>query len=202
MKLIITILICLCTFSNAEKIASIDMNKTFLDYYKTIKSEMKMREQLKIIEERATEMKQTYDNNIKEYKKLNQESSDISFSKEKRAQKKEEGELKKREILILENNMKGFNIDAKKMMRKQHNDSRASILKEIQDVVKTISEKNDYDMVLDSSGKTANQIPAIISSSNKFDITEETLKVLNKGQEQFIQDWKMKKSKRPAKKAP
>ena len=196
MKKLLTILLLFTSFAVAE-IATIDMNTTFLKYHRTIKAEKKMREQLKLIETRAAEMKRKYDAEVASFEKLMRESTDITIDKETRKIKKELADEKKTEIIRTEKTMRAFNTDAKELLRKQHDGSREEILKEIKDVIKALAIKNNYDIVLDNSGKTSNLIPAIIVSGSKTDITQDILKTLNKGHEQFIADWEREKNGKP-----
>ena len=94
----------------------------------------------------------------------------------------------------MESLMKSFNKDSKKRLKDMHDKWRSKVLKEIVEVIKAIAKKNDYDVVLDSSGKTTLLTPVIMVSSQKNDITEDVLKVINKGHEQFIADWERGKT--------
>lgn len=102
---------------------------------------------------------------------------------------------------MIEKTMRSFNKDARGLLSKQHNQSRADILEEIKKVISMISKNKDYDFVLDSSGKTSNLIPVIIYNKGSFDITDEVLKVLNKGHEKEVADWEKEKATKKAEKA-
>lgn len=56
------------------------------------------------------------------------------------------------------------------------------ILDEIYTEIKQYAILKGYNLVFDKSGKTLNTIPAIIYSSPQFDISNEVLKRLNRGQ--------------------
>ena len=204
-KLLITLLIAMSSMVYAQKLATVDMDKTFLKYYKTINAEKKLKKQVRIMEDRAVEMERRHKSIISEYEKLMSESASIVLSDEARKKKKEMAEEKKIEIRRMEKSMRSFNKDARDMIAKQHNDSRKDILKEIQKVIEMISKNRAVDLVVDSSGKTSNLIPSVVYAKEELDITEEVLKLLNKGHEKEVAEWEkekeMKKKEAEAKKA-
>jgi Skp family chaperone for outer membrane proteins len=192
MKLVTSILLILTAFASAQKIASIDMKTTFLEFHKTIRFEVKMQEQKTIIEKHAAGLKKQYDSDILAYQKLQAEAAKISLSKEIRKAKSLDAMNKKSDIMNLKKDMESFMIDAKQLLRKQHNESRKTVLAEIQTIVEMVAKKNNYDLILDTSGKTSNLISIIVRSEKTADITAQTLSALNTGQEEFIREWKAK----------
>ncbi|MCM8534683.1 MAG: OmpH family outer membrane protein [Lentisphaeraceae bacterium] len=203
MKKLIFLLTLTAFYSSAfaEKIGTIDMDKTFLKYYKTINAEKRLKKQVRIMEDRAVEMDKRHKKIIGEYEKLVAESASVLLSEDARKQKKEDAESKGAEIRMIEKTMRSFNKDARGLLSKQHNQSRADILEEIKKVISMVSKNKGYDLVLDSSGKTSNLIPVIIYNKGSFDVTDEVLKVLNKGHEQEIADWEKEKAAKKAEKA-
>lgn len=192
MKLVTSILLLLTAFASAQKIASIDMKTAFLEFHKTIRFEIKMQEQKAIIEKHGTGLKKQYDSDILAYQKLQAEAAKISLSKEIRKTKSLDAMNKKSDIMNLKKDMESFTIDAKQLLRKQHNESRKAVLAEIQTIVEMIAKKNNYDLIIDTSGKTSNLMSIIVRSKETADITAQTLNALNTGQEQFIREWKAK----------
>ncbi|MCM8527743.1 MAG: OmpH family outer membrane protein [Lentisphaeraceae bacterium] len=184
----------LCSMLSAQKIATIDMDRTFLDYYKTIGAEKKLKKQVRIMEDRAAEMERRHKTIVAEYQKLLNESSSVLLSEEARAQKKEEAENKAGEIKTIERTMRSFNKDARGMLAKQHNDSRQDILEEIKKVIEMIAKNKTVDLVLDTSGKTSNLISGVVYNKGNNDITEEVLSILNKGHEKEVEEYKKEKS--------
>lgn len=192
----------LCTALSAQKIATIDMDSTFLKYYKTIAAEKKLKKQVRIMEDRAVEMERRHKTIVADYQKLLKESSSVLLSDEARKKKKEESENKEAEIKTIERTMRSFNKDARGMLAKQHNDSRSDILKEIQKVIEMIAKNKGADLVLDTSGKTSNLISSVVYNKGNNDITEEVLSILNKGHEKEVEEYeKEKEAKKSEKKS-
>ena len=184
----------ICSMLSAQKFATINMDSTFLKYYKTIAAEKKLKKQVRIMEDRAAEMERRHKTIVAEYQKLLKESSSVLLSDQARGEKKEEAENKAGEIKTIERTMRSFNKDARGMLAKQHNDSRTDILKEIQKVIEMIAKNKNVDMVLDTSGKTSNLIPSVVYNKGDNDITDEVLTILNKGHEKEVEEYEKEKA--------
>ena len=193
-KVFFLIAFSLCSMLSAQKMATIDMDKTFLDYYKTIAAEKKLKKQVRIMEDRAVEMEKRHKALIAEYQKLLKDSASVILQDDARAEKKAQAEGKAAEIKRIEQTMRSFNKDARGMLAKQHNDSRADILVEIKKVIEMIAKNKGADLVLDTSGKTSNLISSVVYSKGNNDITAEVLAILNKGHEKEVEDYKKEKS--------
>lgn len=170
------------------------MDKTFLDYYKTIAAEKKLKKQVRIMEDRAVEMEKRHKALIAEYQQLLKDSASVIIKESAREEKKAEAENKAAEIKRIEQTMRSFNKDARGMLAKQHNDSRADILDEIKKVVEMIAKNKSAELVLDTSGKTSNLISSVVYNKGSNDITEEVLSILNKGHEKEVEDYKKEKT--------
>ena len=193
-KAFLLITFCLCTALSAQKISTINMDKTFLDYYKTIAAEKKLKKQVRIMEDRAVEMEKRHKALIADYQQLLKDSASVIIKDTARAEKKAQAENKAAEIKRIEQTMRSFNKDARGMLAKQHNDSRADILVEIKKVIEMIAKNKNAEMVLDTSGKTSNLISSVVYHKGNNDITEEVLSILNKGHEKEVEEYKKEKS--------
>ena len=194
-KLLLLIsLVAFTAASQAQNTATIDMDQTFLKYYKTIHAEKRLKQQVKLIEDRAVQMEKKHKTTIAAYEKLVAESASVLLSEDTRKKKKEDAEAKGAEIRMLEKTMRSFNKDAKGQLSQQHNQSRGLILDEIKKVIEMVAKNKNYDMVLDTSGKTSNLIPTIIFTNGKNDLTDEVIAILNKGHEKEVEEWEKEKA--------
>ena len=60
-------------------------------------------------------------------------------------------------------------------------EKRSAIMQDISETVRKVAEGIAADFVFDVSGKTTHQVPALIYASPASDITNDVLKILNKG---------------------
>ena len=63
-----------------------------------------------------------------------------------------------------------------------------------------VAKNKDFDIVLDTSGKTSNLIPTIVYSKGGNDLTDEVVVILNKGHEKEVADWEKEKAAKIAEK--
>ena len=194
MKKLITLFIAALAVSvSAQKLVVINMDQTFLKYYKTINTEKELKKHVRIMEDRAIQMENLHKKELANYRGLLSESISIINSDATRQKKKEEAEEKKEEITSLEKRMRAFNKEAQERIGKKHQQSRNEILKEIQKVIEMIAKNKGAEMVIDNSGKTSNLIPSVVYNKEELDITEEVLSILNKGNEKIVEEWEKEK---------
>ena len=198
-KIIFTLFFAITSMLQAQKISTIDMDKCFLKYYKTIDAEKRLKEQVSIMEDQAVTMEKQRKLAISEYKNLMQESTSVLNNEETRKKYSAEAKVKGDDIRRMEQNMKSFNTDARDRLAKQHNESRTKILKEIKKVIVLVAKGKNTDLVLDSSGKTSNLISGVVYAKESMDITQSVIDILNKGHEKEVEEWeKSKKASQPA----
>ncbi len=77
--------------------------------------------------------------------------------------------------------MEQFVKDRGKQLSELENKQREEIIKEITQEVKRRAALDGYTLVLDRSGRTTNNISAVVFYQNTLDITEAVLRELNRG---------------------
>ena len=195
-KLIFILLVAISSLASAQSIATVDMDKAFRKYYKTIHAEKSLKKQVTIMEDRAIEMERRHKSLSAEYEALRKESLSILLSEEARLQKKNNASQKQEEIRKIQGFMRSFNKSAQGVLAKQHNTSRQEILKEIKGAVQLVSSNRNFDLILDISGKTSNLIPCVVYSKKELEITSTVLAILNKGQEDVVAAWEAEQKKK------
>ena len=195
-KLIFILLVAISSLASAQSIATVDMDKAFRKYYKTIHAEKSLKKQVTIMEDRAIEMERRHKSLRAEYEALRKESLSILLSEEARLQKKNNASQKQEEIRKIQGFMRSFNKSAQGVLAKQHNTSRQEILKEIKGAVQLVSSNRNFDLILDISGKTSNLIPCVVYSKKELEITSTVLAILNKGQEDVVAAWEAEQKKK------
>ena len=64
--------------AQAQKTATINMDQTFLKYYKTINAEKRLKKQVRLMEDRAVQMEKKHKATVAAYEKLITESARCS----------------------------------------------------------------------------------------------------------------------------
>ena len=164
------------------KIAVVDMDTVFQQYYKTKQTDAVLKQKQGIYQAWAKKLGESRLKLEEEFKILRDASQNIAYSSAEREKKrlaaqKKYQEFKKKEA-ELEQYVQQKSREYKQLLQKMHK----KILDEIYTEIKRYAILKGYNLVFDKSGKTLNTIPAIIYSSPQFDISDEVLKRLNRGQ--------------------
>lgn len=168
--------------SSELKIAVVDMDTVFQDYYKTKQTDAVLKQKQGIYQAWAKKLGESRLKLEEEFKILRDAAQNIAYSSAEREKKrlaaqKKYQEFKKKEA-ELEQYVQQKSREYKQLLKKMHK----NILDEIYIEIKQYAILKGYNLVFDKSGKTLNTIPAIIYSSPQFDISDEILKRLNRGQ--------------------
>jgi len=161
------------------KIATIDIQQVFKNYYKTQEAEQQLQAS-------TANYKSQYDSMTADYRKLydqanalqNDLNSDSTSSDQ--AKKDKQGKLRDLvgDIQKKEQEIKSFQEQTARFVNDQSQRTRKGIVDEITQAVSTYS-KGKYTVVLDKSGVTLNGTPTLLYSEGLTDITDEVTKQLN-----------------------
>lgn len=141
----------------ADKFAYIDLSRTFGDYYKTNIYD-------KAITAKETSYMNERDKKLAEFNSLKDKFSLLS-DKDKEAK---QGELEAKAKTI-----KDFVTQKEGDLRKEQEEKMKEILQDIQNAVKSFSEKEGYTMVFNDR--------VLVYQNKSMDITDKIIAILNKG---------------------
>ena len=164
------------------KIAVVDMDKLFQQYYKTRQTDAVLQQKQGIFQAWAKKLGESRLKLQKEFNILRDAAQNIAFSNSEREKKrlaaqKKYQEFKKKEA-ELEQYVQQKSREYKTLVSKMHK----RLLEEIFIEIRRYAVLKGYNFIFDKSGKTLNTIPVIIYSSPQHDVTAEILKKLNRGQ--------------------
>ncbi|MGB2879135.1 MAG: OmpH family outer membrane protein [Candidatus Omnitrophota bacterium] len=138
------------------KIGYVDLRKAFYEYEKTKTFEDELN---KITDDRQKDR----NTKVEKVTKLRDEMELSSGSARNNKQKQVEDAI---------TDLNEFDLETRQMLLNKKNDMFRQVIDDIQKVVEDIGKKGNYDFVLDSRN--------IMYSQEKFDLTEEVIKRLNK----------------------
>lgn len=164
------------------KIAVVDMDKLFQQYYKTKQTDAVLQQKQGIFQAWAKKLGASRLKLQEEFNILRDDAQNIAFSSTEREKKrltaqKKYQEFKKKEA-ELEQYVQQKSREYKTLVSKMHK----RLLEEIYTEIRRYAVLKGYNFIFDKSGKTLNTIPAIIYSSPQHDISAEILGKLNRGQ--------------------
>ena len=186
-------------FAQGNKIAVVDMEMIFKEYYKTKVADANLKKQAEVFKEYAEKLNDSLVKLQDEFKKLRDDAQNIALSDVERESKRLAAQDKYRQAKEKEDEFKQYSTDKQSVLRNQYEDQRAKLLEEIKSVIQRKSVAEGYDIVLDSSGKTLNNIPSIIYFKSTMDLTDVVIKEINLPAKEKFQEV-MDKDSKPEKK--
>ena len=167
------------TASAQTKIGTVDMKKTFESYWKTKEAETKMSETRftikRDLDERNEKLKELQDS----IEKLNEEIKKPELSKEKNQGKNKEREDKIVEWQNMMRTLQEYRVEKEKQLADQTLRIRNGLVDEIKKVVDAKVKSEGFDLVLDVSGNSINNVPVVLFANPKYDFTQEIVDKLN-----------------------
>jgi Skp family chaperone for outer membrane proteins len=162
------------------RIVTVDLNRTFNEYYKTAASSAKLKEQAETYNKEQDELLASFRKLSDELAKLQEDQEKPEYTEEVKAQKRKLVRDKLDEIKAKETEIQNYRRSHTDLLQQATQRMRSGIIKEIQEVIAKEARDLGYLYVFDKSGNTLNGVPTVIYSQDSLDITEDILKVLNK----------------------
>lgn len=160
------------------KIATVDIDRIYNEYYKTQEAQKKLETSLENAQKEIDRLRKEGEVLVEE---LNQAQSqdDPTLSPEKVEEATNEINLKREEVRQKQIEFRQFVREAQETIQAEEVEYRGVLLAEIQAKITEISKAKKATLVLDTSGKNSNGVSTVYYSSPRWDITEETITALN-----------------------
>ncbi len=171
----------LCGSAQAQtRIGTVDLRTVFDKYWKRQQADAAIKAHVADLRKQFDSMYNDYKKSADEYQKVLDSANDQAVSEGERDRRKKEAEAKLKDLKTTKDSLDEYNRQSRATVDEQLNRMRASILKEIQAVVKAKAEAGGYSIVLDSAAVSANQTPILLYVNNpQNDLTEAVLQQLN-----------------------
>lgn len=162
------------------KLATVDMQELFKQYYKTAEA------QTQINVERARINKENNERLVRireleeSLQKLQKQIEDPSINDQKKKSLHTDFQMQQQEGTALDRERREFLQRKHQMLNEKMVDRMKGILEEIRKLVEEQAKSDNYDYVFDKSGLSASQVPFLLYTKDATDITATILKSLNK----------------------
>jgi len=157
------------------------MERIFQEFYKTVKEEIKLQKQMDVYKQYAVALESSIGELQREANKARDESLNLALKPEIRAEKQAEARQKFMELQDKKRELREYQNDKKRGLRERYEETRALLVAEIADIVQQEAKARKLRLVLDSSGKTLNGIPAFVYFEPEMDFTDAVVEILNRG---------------------
>lgn len=165
--------------AQAQKIGFVDLKKVFENYWKTKQANARLKELRSDMLREQKAIEEQHKKASEEYKKLLESANDQAVSAEEREKRKKNAEDKLIEIRQIEVAMEQFIKSASARLSEEERKLRDNIVKELREAINNKARAGGYTLILDSSGETANNTPAVLYTNGENDLTDQILADLN-----------------------
>lgn len=162
-----------------QKIATVDLSKVFEHYYKTIQSNLSLKQEASGMEKEHLQMVDSEKTHEDEWRKLIDKANDQAVSADERSKSSKDAEAKYADLESEKQSIQEYDREAMGRLQEKKRQRRDDIVKEIQGVLNADAKAAGYTLVLDTSGESANMAPVIIYSDGRNDMTDALLRELN-----------------------
>ena len=183
-KLLLVCLLALAPVSLASadlKVAVVDLNKVFEQYYKTKDENDRLKVKEQGYQKQLTDLVTNYQLMGEEAQKLDAQVKDLTLSQAARDDKAKALEAKKQDLMNMNNKIQEIKTEDARQIQDELLRRHKEIVDEITKVVNDYSGPQGYDLVVDkSSASAASGVSIVLYNSNKLtDITADIITKLN-----------------------
>jgi outer membrane protein len=181
--LTLALLLPLAGFAAETKIAVVDLEEVFNEYYKTRIFVANLKKQAEVFQAYAQKLNESRTKLNEEFKNLRDESQNLALSKAEQENKRVQAQEKYRQMKAKEAELQQYNDSKVEQLKEERAKLRDRILSEIKTEIGKRAALAGYTLVLDKSGKSLSGISIIVYHSPSTDITADIIKELNRGYE-------------------
>jgi outer membrane protein len=166
--------------ADAPRIGTIDLRKTFDNYWRTKQADANLKDQAADLEKERKMMIDQFQKTQDSYKKAMESANDPALSNDERDKRKKAAESELLNLRNQEDRIRQFDTTSKATLGERQRRVRDQILAEIKDQIKAKAKAGGYTMVFDTAAETVNNTPFLLyNASNNSDITDAVLSELN-----------------------
>lgn len=169
------------TAQKTQRIATVDMDKLFREYYKTKIVEANLKRQADVYKNYSLKLQEEIKILRSQFVELRDASLNVVLTDAARESKRLAAKDKYAQIVAKDTELKNYTREKQAQLRDDQDKQRAKILSDIQKVVKNQSVLRGYTFVLDVKALSISGLPVVVYSAPASDITESVLKELNAG---------------------
>jgi len=164
------------------KIATVDLNRVFTNYWKTKQAQTAIDQKRADIEKTDKEMLAAYNKSKEDVQKMMDSVNDPAVSAEEKDKRKRAAEDKIKDLRDQEDNITQFERGSRTTLDEQLRRTRDNIVSDIRTVISARAKADGFTMVIDTGATTINQTPVLLyCSPGENDITETIIKQINVG---------------------
>lgn len=163
-----------------QKIATVDLERIFRNYYRTKIIDQNFAEQGKVYRNYIARQAEILRRDEELYRQKRDSALNVALSPAERQRRMQEAEALERALKMRRAELERYAADRAKVMKETADRERKKVLDEIRAEVRRRAALEGYTLVLDISGRSLNDVPFVLYSTDTIDITEKVLNELNR----------------------
>ncbi|MBE6370244.1 MAG: OmpH family outer membrane protein [Lentisphaerae bacterium] len=163
------------------KIATVNLEKLFREYYKTAIIEQDLAEQGKVYRNYIARQAEMLGKDEAEYRRQRDSSMNVALTAAEREKRSNAADVLEKSLRSRRAELEQYAADRAKALQEMAVKERAKVVEEIKNEIRRRAAIEGYAMVLDISGASMNETAIVIYSIEKLDITGKVLTELNRG---------------------
>ncbi len=160
-------------------IVFVNMENVFTNFYKTKTADAQLKQQAEAFNQERAKMIAELKALQEQFDKAREEAQNVALSEDVRLQKRNQAEERLLAIREQESKIRRFDELRSKQLEDQARRVRNGLLQEIRETIERIARERNYDVVIDSAGKSHNLVEVVLYVDQKADISAEVLRALN-----------------------
>lgn len=167
--------------ANADlKVATVDVQKLFADYYKTHEAQAEVDKAAQTVQETNNTRAETIKKMEADFNDMVKKLQDPMLNEKDKKDLEQKAQIKRQEVIALEQERRGFVERQLKSLQEQMKVRSTKIMGEITKITEGIATKGNYDLVLDKSAQALRSNQVFVYTKPSMDITPTVMKELNK----------------------
>lgn len=167
--------------ANAElKVATVDVQKLFADYYKTHEAQAEVDKAAQTVQETNNTRAETIKKMEADFNDMVKKLQDPMLNEKDKKELEQKAQIKRQEVIALEQERRGFVERQLKSLQEQMKVRSTKIMGEITKITEGIATKGNYDLVLDKSAQALRSNQVFVYTKPSMDITPTVMEELNK----------------------
>lgn len=167
--------------ANADlKVATVDVQKLFADYYKTHEAQAEVDKAAQTVQETNNTRAETIKKMEADFNDMVKKLQDPMLNEKDKKDLEQKAQIKRQEVIALEQERRGFVERQLKSLQEQMKVRSTKIMGEITKITEGIATKGNYDLVLDKSAQALRSNQVFVYTNPSMDITPTVMKELNK----------------------
>ena len=181
-SILITLTLCMTAVLTAAevRIAVVDMDKVFREYYKSRIAEEFINQQIEAARLYTGQLDSQLKTLRSEAARLGTNALNPALSESDRQQAAEQAKQAIAKVKAKENEIAAYAEDRRREFMRLQQEKRSEIINDITNEIRRRAMTENYAFVLDASGKTANGLPAVLVFPNANDISDAVIRELNR----------------------